>query len=559
MKVIELKNIGKRFSLSERRQQYLWAVKDISLDVGKGEIAGIIGRNGSGKTTLLKTIAGLIQPTQGALSIKGRICSLFSLGAGFQDKLSGKENIFLNGSLLGMSDMEIKRKYRNIVDFSELDGFINLPLGSYSQGMRLRLGFSIAAHIDFDILLIDEVLLVGDGAFQNKCFEKLKDFRREGKTMFITTQSLDLIERLCDKVFLLENGRLEDGGEPARIIDAYRKLLNEDRKKLRVLDSALVVKKTKWWAEDRSEWGRKEGTKEVIIESVNITNRWGRKTCRFNVGDKVKIKVSFVARDKIKEPKFGVALFREDGVYCYGPNTSFDGHAIRCLGRGKGWFVLEYKNLLLMPGRYYLSVAIWDKKEILAYDYHKYFYKIEIIGINKSKQLLHLPSFWNSRFMFANHRRNTNNIDISWLEDKWLQRLGSDQVGVDLVELLDSSSNQKKTFFTGEKMQVNLRLRNESQNGDLYIWSGIFRKDTIFCHGTSARLAPSRNTMCLLYPKLYLLPGEYRLSIGVWDRRKDKFLASHHGTYPFQVFFSRPDHGTVYLEHKWKWRLPQER
>lgn len=245
MKIIRLENVGKKFILphqgdgivgnifpklsSQKTTEEFWALRDINMEIDEGRVIGIIGRNGAGKSTLLNIIAGICVPSEGKIEINGKVSSLLTLGAGFQDELSGKENIYLNASILGMRKEEIKRKFRQIVDFSELDGFLDVPIQTYSQGMRMRLGFSVAIHIDFDILAIDEIISVGDVSFQKKCYEKIIDFKRQGKTMVITTQSLDIIERICDEVFLLENGKLEMQGEPEFAIGRYLKLLDEKK------------------------------------------------------------------------------------------------------------------------------------------------------------------------------------------------------------------------------------------------------------------------------------------------------------------------------------------
>lgn len=245
MSIIQLENVGKKFILSHKKDGLLehflpnisaqktneefWALKNINMEIGKGKIIGIMGRNGAGKTTLLNILTGITTPTEGKVKISGRVSSLLTVGAGFQEELSGKENIYLNGAILGMSNREIERKYKNIVEFSELDGFLDVPVNTYSQGMRMRLGFSIAAHVDFDILLIDEIIGVGDASFQKKSYERIVDFKRENKTMVITTQNLDVIERLSDKVYLLENGRIEAEGSSDYVVERYLKLLSEKK------------------------------------------------------------------------------------------------------------------------------------------------------------------------------------------------------------------------------------------------------------------------------------------------------------------------------------------
>ncbi|MGE4358147.1 MAG: ABC transporter ATP-binding protein, partial [Candidatus Omnitrophota bacterium] len=208
MKIIELENIGKKYILRQEKGAFIkdvlprlfipkeekefWALKDINLEVGKGECLGIVGRNGAGKSTLLNLIAGISSPTEGNVKVKGKLSTLLTLGAGFHPELSGIDNIYLNGVILGLKISEIKERLKEIVKFSELNGFINQPLYTYSSGMMLRLGFSIAVHINFDILLIDEILSVGDISFQEKCIKKINSFKEEGKTLIIASQSLEL-------------------------------------------------------------------------------------------------------------------------------------------------------------------------------------------------------------------------------------------------------------------------------------------------------------------------------------------------------------------------------
>ena len=253
-----------------------WALKDISLSIPQGHILGILGRNGSGKTTLLNVVAGIVPPTKGKVVTKGKVLGLFNLGIGFQDELSGRENIFLNGSIIGAGKTELENALSAIIDFSELGDFIDMPLGSYSQGMRLRLGFSIIAHLDFEVLVIDEILTVGDILFQNKCFQRLIEFKHSGKTLLITTQSMDLLERLCDTVALLEHGCLLFHGEAEKAVNHYYALLNA--KKFFVglpKENVRMVETTKKWADNRSEWGLRLGTKEAEIHSLSLYNKFG--------------------------------------------------------------------------------------------------------------------------------------------------------------------------------------------------------------------------------------------------------------------------------------------
>lgn len=241
MQVGALRNVGRKFhnfidgpGASGRkdgagRDGEFWALRGINIQIEKGEIIGIIGRNGSGKSTLLSIIAGTLPTSEGEILISGKISAILKLGAGFQDEFSGRENIYLNATLLGMKKPEIESRFAGIVEFSELGDFINAPLGSYSAGMKMRLGFSIVIHKDFDILLTDEIITVGDMAFQKKCFEKMVDFKRQGKSMLIATQDMGLVQRFCDRAFLLEDGGVFYAGCPDEAVENYEMLLSKKK------------------------------------------------------------------------------------------------------------------------------------------------------------------------------------------------------------------------------------------------------------------------------------------------------------------------------------------
>ena len=198
----------------------LSALRDVSFSVKAGSTFGVIARNGSGKSTLLKLVAGITKPTDGHLKVQGRISALIELGAGFHPEISGRENVFINGIMLGLSKKEITKRFDEIVEFAELEDFIDAPVKTYSSGMYMRLGFAVAIHVDPDVLLIDEVLAVGDQSFTHKCLDKFAEFRRRGKTVLLVTHSLDLVERLCDEAVWLDDGRIRATGDPTRVIDA---------------------------------------------------------------------------------------------------------------------------------------------------------------------------------------------------------------------------------------------------------------------------------------------------------------------------------------------------
>lgn len=545
-KVLQLENVSKKYPTLKQGEGLFndfWALRDISLDVYKGEIVGIIGRNGAGKTTLLNVMAQVLSVTEGEVIIKARVLGLFNLGVGFQDALTGRENIFLNGAILGAAKRELEGRLDSILEFSELGRFIDMPLGTYSQGMRLRLAFSIVINLEFGILVIDEALAVGDVLFQSKCFERLMDFKRSGKTLVITSQSVDLIERLCDRVVLLDHGKILFRGEPPEAINRYRLLLNTEKF---CVDNGstreALVENTKKWADDISHWGKELGTKEVIIEKVEFLNRFGMRVSRVKSGARLKIKVHFTARNAIKDPHFGIAIFREDGVYCYGPNTQFDGCKIPELNQGSGYFILDYHNLLLAPGEYRISVAIWDKNETLPFNYHEGCYPLVIVGHNNNNSLLNI-------LVIPGWKCNLNTKIPSGAQDdidNQLIKLGS-------VKLFSSLGAEKKVFLTNEPVKVRIVFNDlKTPDRKCFLWIGIYRDDNIYCQGFYIPIN-GKLSFEWLFPKLPLLPGGYRISFGIWDRDQQDFIMCHHEIYPFRMVFNREDHGTVYLEHEWNW------
>lgn len=515
---LQLSGLGKKYFL---RGAYasgdFWALKDVNFEVKEGEMVGIIGRNGAGKTSLLNIISGTLSPTEGKVISRGKVLGLFNLGVGFQDELTGRENIFLSGAILGASKKELNDKLSFIIEFSELGDFIDMPLGSYSQGMRLRLGFSIVTNLDFDILVIDEVIIVGDTLFQNKCFQRLMDFKRKGKSLAITSQSMELVERLCDKVALIDHGKLLFFGNPEEGISKYKLLLNSEKFSISLCPQGEdLVTNTKKWADDPYCWGKRFGTKEVIIESVEFINKFWRRCNQVKSKGALKIKVNFKTINKVKDVHFGVAVFCKDGVYCHGPNTEFDGYKIPELKPGKGWFTLSYKRLLLAPGEYYFSVGIWDKKEALAFDYCYGCYKLTVTGHkNENGGFLSLPFKLNYGIL--------NNASSP------------------AIRISDLRGEEKSILTTNESVRIvlnpsDLNIQNKNQCLSL----AILRDDDVCCQVITA-LMESGKGLNILFPSFALLPGRYKISAGEI-------------TYPFQMVFNRKDHGTVYLAHNWGWR-----
>lgn len=518
---VKLISVGKQYPVKAGPRgacgrQNVNALNGISLSIAKGEFVGIIGRNGAGKTTLLNIIAGVTTPSEGSCTVSGRVVGLFNLGAGFQDELSGRENIFLNGAILKATRREMEEKLPDIIEFSELGDFIDMPLGSYSQGMRLRLGFGIIANLDFDILVLDEVLAVGDVLFQDKCMKRIMSFKHRGKTLVLSTQDLAMVERLCSGAVLLDHGYMIFRGSAGETAAKYRELLSTERfyvgfaKRPRTLIDSTIK-----WTADISSWGTKRGTKEVSILDVKFLNRWGVPQVSFSPGDPVTVKTHVEVRERVSDPHLGVAFFREDGVYCYGPNTEFDGHRISQMAPGKGFFAIKIPRLFLAPGAYRVSIAVWDRDERLAYDLHEACYSFRVLGTaDPDRPLSALPV----RVRRLRHAEKTGKR--LWMED--------------------GSGTVSERFLTGSCVRIFVDGDGKTAGNRT---AGIFRDDGICCQKITLPFAYGTR---IEFPRCGLLPGTYEVRL---DGMR----------YVFKMLFDRFDHGTIFLDHAWEWRIGKER
>lgn len=352
------------------------AVKDVSFKVGHGEAVGLIGSNGSGKSTLLKIVAGILKPTAGTLEVNGRVAALIELGAGFHPEISGRENIYINGAVLGLSRRELDERYDSIVEFSGLADFIDEPVKNYSSGMYVRLGFAVAIHTDPDVLMVDEVLSVGDEAFAHRCLRRIQEFLGRGKTLLLVSHSLDLIEVVCDRAIWLEKGTLRLDGHPRRVIDAYRAAIAEEEaaehreamtaRQDEVAESAAPVADAA--GEEPSEvlrWGSRLAEIERVRVLVN-----GEEQYHLRTGDDVAFEIIVSAHQQLEDFVFGVALATPRGHEIWGTNTDLAGYHSEKLPTGRTRLKLECPALRLGPGEYLLDVAV-HARDGNPYDYRR--------------------------------------------------------------------------------------------------------------------------------------------------------------------------------------------
>ena len=345
------------------------ALKGVSFDVAQGSTFGIIGRNGSGKSTMLKLIAGIGKPTSGTVDVRGRISALIELGAGFHPEISGRENVFINGMMLGLTRREVAQRYDEIVAFAELQDFIDAPVKTYSSGMYMRLGFAVAIHVDPDVLLVDEVLAVGDEAFTHKCLDKLAEFRRRGRTVLLVTHSLNLITRFCDEALWLDAGVARAYGDPKRTLDAYlMEVARGENLAIAAADATAAARAGEPTDMSTAAEGR-WGTREAEIVAVDVLQANGASARVFRSGDPATVRFTVRAHRPLTDFVFGVGIFNAEGICCYGTNTSLEGaHPDELSGEAVVLFQIE--RLDLVDGSYKLDVAV-HRESGAPYDYHR--------------------------------------------------------------------------------------------------------------------------------------------------------------------------------------------
>jgi ABC-type polysaccharide/polyol phosphate transport system ATPase subunit len=380
--LVELRGVSRRFdkhsernrSLQElfiqlfRRRQptvdVFWPVRDLSLTINPGDSVGIIGPNGSGKSTLLKLITGILIPTGGELVVRGRVSSLLELGAGFNPDLTGRDNIFLNGSIYGLSRAEMNQRLDKIVAYAGLGDFIDTPVKHYSSGMYVRLGFAVAIHTDPDLLLVDEVLAVGDAVFQAKCMESIYRFRQAGGTLLLVSHDLNAIQSLCTRALWLEDGFAAADGNPTDVVMAYKQHIASQ-------ENGNPAQST---PSDRQRWG----TGEVQITQVEICDGDGRLHSHFMTGDALLVRLHYTSRVRVEQPTFGIAIHHQNGAHLFGPNTQFDGLEIPVV-EGDGVVTYRIPHLPLLEGHYNLTAAVVNQSDTVIFDYHDRIYNFQVI------------------------------------------------------------------------------------------------------------------------------------------------------------------------------------
>lgn len=399
--VINVENVSKRFRLyydrpltlkervvrgSKGGYKEFYATKNVSFSIKKGSTVGLIGQNGSGKSTMLKMINRTMFPDEGKITIKGKVASLIELGAGFHPELSGRENIYNNASIFGFTREEIEAKIPDIIKFSELEEFIDNPIRTYSSGMYARLAFSVAIHVEAEILLVDEILGVGDLNFQAKCADKIYEMRKNGTTILVVTHDLSTIDRLCDYAVWLDHGKKIAEGEPKEIQNRYLEFMASQQQERKEVESGEVenskneiinIDNGVIESEDSGKklvithLGEHFGTGDIVFTKVKLLNEKGVDKRSFYTGEKMTLYVEYLCQKPIENlnPNFGFEISTFQGQYLYGTNTTREGIKDIPL-KQRGDIKIEFKQLNLLPGDYLIGVAVANATETISYDHY---------------------------------------------------------------------------------------------------------------------------------------------------------------------------------------------
>ncbi len=447
--VLSAQGLGKRYDIypndrsrffeflgSRSHHREHWAVRGLDLEVHRGHAVGVIGSNGAGKTTLLRLLSGVTEPSEGQVRVPGRLSALLELGVGFQETFTGRENIELGCQLLGLSQPEVEARMPDIIRFAELGTFIDDPVRTYSTGMSLRLGFSIAVHASADVLVVDEVLAVGDQAFQRKCIRRVESMLGEGCGLVLVSHDLHAVRALCKEVVWLDGGRPRMRGPAREVVEAYLDLdrvraarqrseaeaarpapqaqparvlqlppskVTEDDAELQAAilratelpDAALLFDEAPGDAPrvEDADGLRVSGTGEARILRVATCDGSGARVDTLRTGDSLVVAVTFRTTEPVEDPIFGVALHRNDGTYVFGPNSRFDG-VLSGRYHGVYTFFLHYPRIQLLGGKYRVSVAVYDKGHVRPMAWHNQLYELDVVQDCEDHGMVQLPHRW---------------------------------------------------------------------------------------------------------------------------------------------------------------------
>ncbi len=388
-RVVHERNLTfKEVMLRRRRTRgtEFWALRDVDLSIEPGEAVGLVGRNGSGKSTLLKLLAGIMEPTRGTVVTAGTVASMLELGAGFHPDFSGRENLYLNASILGIAEREIDERYAEIVAFAELSDFIDAPVRTYSSGMQMRLAFSVASHVRAEIMLLDEVFAVGDEAFQLKCLGRMHDFRRHGGTIVFVSHDANAIESMCDRVVLLETGRVVADGTPREVMPRYHRLLTDQGQRTETSDAEEPGGQS-------AEGGKRWGSRRMVVVACRLLDAGDNPVESYQSGDRMVVEIEFSGEEALPFPSVGIQIHAADGTLCYGTNTNRESFAVaEEVTGGRLRFVVA--RLHLHEGRFAVTVAIGAHDESEVFDWLDRWLEFSVFASSKGIGMVDLAPRW---------------------------------------------------------------------------------------------------------------------------------------------------------------------
>lgn len=377
-----------------RAREWFWALKEVSLEVKPGKMMGVIGRNGAGKSTLLHLAGGVGQPERGKIDTRGRIGALIDLGAGFHPELTGRENVLVNGVVAGLTRQEVRKRLDAIVEFAELRDFIDSPLRTYSTGMQMRLAFSVAIHVDPAILLIDEVLAVGDLAFQQKCLDRIAWFKSQGCAILLVSHEMGVIRKMCDEAIWLEQGTVAERGASPRVVESYVRMMQAETR--RRTPSGGAARGQARYLANGMELRLNEnrfGSQEMEIGGVRLLSQLGEPVVVLGSGEGLRIEIDYNAPQPVESPNFGITITNEDGLTLFDASVS-GANLSKPILQGKGVVCLQLDRLDFASGRYFVDVGVYQHDWEYAYDYHWNAYPLQVIAETSAKGLILPPHRW---------------------------------------------------------------------------------------------------------------------------------------------------------------------
>lgn len=593
---IRLEHVSKRFTLHQHRprsfqelvvglfhnksriptqldnepNEDLWALQDVSFSVEEGETVGVVGPNGAGKSTLLKLITRIIEPTSGEIEVNGRVGALLELGAGFHPDLTGRENIYLNGSILGLSRAEIGQREHEIISFAELERFIDMPVRHYSSGMRMRLGFSVAAHTDPRILLVDEVLAVGDETFQHKCLDRIMEMRRGGVTICFVSHGLGQVRRLCSRAIWLDGGTIRAEGDVDDVVSSYLRHAAAEEDSRIEGSIAAAEKSVRGMRTNQDRPSESVADRPLEILDVSLLDAADDERHVFQVGKPWAVRLHYRSTGRVDRPVFRLDVHRNDGLHVCGIDT----HSVLDIPfvEGEGDVQYRVEQLPLMEGTYFVSASFVDRPSGVTYDERNRpnAFRVRQVGKGERYGLVGLGGRWEWGDgaiapvpVDEPCRRDASDFGRSCAaqfpaDHRW----GTGEVRIMAVSFADAAGKRRRVFEEFDPWVVRLRYRARRQIENPVFGLAVHRSDGVHISGPNSHfggleipMVTDEGQVCYRVDRLPLTAGTYHVSVSAHNRRDTVMYDYHDRLYGFRVcrLNPLPGRGLVSLEGEWAW------